>query len=120
MAFSDPQTLVHNGNPIVFARTSFGPTAGGFSSPDGVQKLTISNAYGKRVRRQVRIDSTKNAADPLQPATNRPYSMSVYTVFDVPLFGYSATEQLLMVNQLTEWLTASSAANVAKVLNGEI
>jgi hypothetical protein len=45
--------------------------------------------------------------------------MSVYLVIDIPTVGYTNAEQKYQVDALTAWLTASSGANVTKVLGGE-
>jgi len=45
--------------------------------------------------------------------------MSVYIVADVPLQGYSVTEQKQIVDGLVAYLTASTGAQVAKLLGGE-
>jgi hypothetical protein len=81
-------------------------------------KLTISHAIGKRARRTVRIDYSKVAADPIT-AENTEFTMSTYVVTDTPLRGLSVTEQKQIVDALTAWLTASSGANVTKVLGQE-
>jgi len=44
--------------------------------------------------------------------------LSVYMVCDVPLQGYSVTEQKQIVDAFTAWLTASSGAQVTKLLGG--
>jgi hypothetical protein len=46
--------------------------------------------------------------------------MSAYLVIDVPQTGYSATEAKQIVDGLTAFLTASTGANVSRVLGDEI
>lgn len=119
MAFSDPQSVTINAVPQTLPRTSSGPNSGVFTKDDGSVKLAMSNTYGKRTRRMVRLDHKKIAADPLQPSTNTTFSMSCYLVADVPLAGYTVAEQKQIVDALTAYLTASSGANVTKLLGGE-
>jgi ABC-type dipeptide/oligopeptide/nickel transport system ATPase component len=45
--------------------------------------------------------------------------MSCYIVADVPTTGFSITEQKQIVDAMTAWLSASSGANVTRLLGGE-
>lgn len=119
MAFADPQSITINAVPISLPRIASGVGSGAFQAVDGATKLSVSNAYGKRTRRMLRVDVLKNAADPLNPTSNLPYTMACYVVVDVPLFGYSVTEQKQVVDGLTAYLTASSGARVTQLLGGE-
>jgi hypothetical protein len=118
MAFSDPQSVTINAVANTLPRTSSGTNSGAFTNSDGTVRLTISHSYGKRNRRTVRIDHSKIAADPLL-SENVEFSMSTYLVMDTPTRGYSVTEAKQIVDALTAYLTASSGANVTKVLGGE-
>lgn len=119
MSFPDPQTVTINAVAQSLPRTSTRDNAGIFTKDDGTVKLTVSSLYGKRVRRTARLDHKKTAADPLFPAQNAPYSMSFYVVADVPATGYTIVEQKQISDALTAWLTASSGANITKLLGGE-
>jgi len=117
--FTDPQSLTVNAVANPLPRITTNQNGAVYSKDDGNLKLTISSAYGKRTRRTARVDSRKTAVDPLFPAQNVPYSMSCYIVADVPTTGYTITEQKQIIDALTAWLTASSGANVTKLLGGE-
>jgi hypothetical protein len=117
--FSDPQSVTINAVANSLPRTSVNGSASVYTKDDGNVKLTVSSAYGKRTRRTARIDFRKTAADPLFPAQNVPYSMSTYIVADVPVQGFTIVEQKQIVDALTAWLTASTGANVTKLLGGE-
>lgn len=119
MAFADPQTITINAIANVLARTSSGNNAGTFQKDDGNVVLNISHQYAKRTRRTIRVDHRKVAPDPLMPTTNVPYSMSVYMVLDTPKVGYSIAEAKQITDGLLAYLTASSGANVTKLLGGE-
>jgi hypothetical protein len=119
MAFSDPQSVTINAVANSLPRTSSGVNAGVFTKDDGNVKLSIASQYGKRNRRTARIDHSKIAADPLISAQNIKYGMSVYLVCDVPITGYTIAEQKQIADGLTTWLTASSGANLLKLLGGE-
>lgn len=120
MAFSDPQSVTINAVAQTLPRTSSGSNAGAFTKDDGNVKLTVSHAYGKRSRRMIRLDHRKIAPDPLVPATNVPFSMSVHVVVDTPVWGYTPAEAKQIVDALTGYLTASSGARVTQLLGGEV
>lgn len=117
--FTDPQSITVNAVANVLPRTSTNQNGAVYTKDDGNLKLTVSSAYGKRTRRTARVDHRKTAADPLFPAQNTPYSMSVYIVADVPQVGYTITEQKQIVDALSAWISASSGANITKLLGGE-
>lgn len=118
MAFADPQTVTINAVANTLPRVGSGPSSGTFQNADGTVRLSISHAIGKRARRTVRIDFSKIAADPLT-AENTEFSMSTYVVMDTPLRGLSTVEQKQIVDALVAWLSASSGANVTKVIGQE-
>jgi len=118
MSFADP-TLTISGTAVTLARTGSGIGQGTFSSSDGTVRMSVSNQNGKRFRRIVRVDSSKVSADPLIPTQNVRNSMSVYMVVDVPVNGYTVTEQKALVDAFTAYLTASSGARVTQLLGGE-
>lgn len=119
MAFSDPQSLTINAVANTLPRVSSGTNTGAFSKDDGTVRLSVSHAYGKRNRRTVRVDHSKIAPDPLISAQNIRHSMSVYLVIDAPVTGYTVSEQKLIVDSLTAYLTATSGARVTQLLGGE-
>jgi len=119
MSFPDPIVIAYNSTAVSLPRVSSGPSSGAFKTADQTYGLSVQHAVAKRVRHTARVDLSKVAADPLQPATNRPYSMSSYIVMDVPLFGFTNAEVKLLVDSLTSFLTVSSGANVTKIIGGE-
>lgn len=120
MAFADPQSVTVNAVAQTLPRTPTATTYGVFTKDDGSYKLTISRTNsGKRTRHLARLDSTKTAADPLMAGVNVLANMGVYLVIDVPRTGYTLAEQKQIVEALTGFLTASSGANVTKILGGE-
>nr|QDH91148.1 MAG: hypothetical protein H3Bulk41384_000003 [Leviviridae sp.] len=119
MSFADPQSVTINAVPYTLPRTGSGINSGSFATNDSTVKLGVSSQYGKRVRRTIRLDHSKYATDPTNSALQVPRSMSVYIVADVPLQGYSVTEQKQIVDGLVAYLTASTGAQVAKLLGGE-
>jgi len=120
MAYADPQSVTVNGSASALARTSFGSNSGAFTKDDGTVKLEVSHQYGKRTRRSARVTTSKIASDPLNATQNLRLSASVYIVVDVPVGGFTATEQKDLITSLTTWLTASTNANALKLVGGEV
>lgn len=119
MSFTDPQSVTINAVAQSMPRTSSGINTGVFQKDDGTYKLSIAHSYGKRTRRNIRLDGKKIAADPFDTTRNEQVSLSVYLVVDVPVQGYTITEQKQVVDGLLAYLTASSGAKITQLLGGE-
>jgi hypothetical protein len=119
MAFADPQSVTISGSAISLPRTSSGQNSGAFTSNDGLTKLSVSDSYGGRTRRVLRLDSQKVAADPLLSGVNNSYNMSAYLVVNTPKVGYTVAEAKAVVDALVAYLAASSGAHVTQLLGGE-
>lgn len=119
MSFADPQSVTINGVATSLPRVSSGTDSGKFQTSDGLVVMSISSSYGKRIRRAVRLAQTKSSTDPIVPAQNLVASMSATLVVDVPLLGYTITEEKYIVDALTAWATASSGAKITQLLGGE-
>lgn len=119
--FSDPQSITIGTTPgaVSLPRVGAGIGVGNFSSNDGSTQLTVQNTYGKRTRRVARVDYAKIAVDPLVPANNTKVSASAYLVVDQPVGGFTVAEIKDLVTGLATWLTASSGANITKLVGGE-
>lgn len=119
MALADPQSVTINAIAQTLPRVSSGDGRGAFRKDDATVELLATHNNGKRLRHTVRLNHSKVAVDPLVPTVNAPYSMSVIMTIDVPIVGYSLTEQKQIVDGFTAWTTASSGANLTKILGGE-
>ena len=119
MALSDPQSVTINSIANSLARVSVGENQSTYKSNDGNVTMTVSSRYGKRVRRVIRLDHRKVAADPLSTGYNKEYGMGTFLVIDTPDVGYTPTEAKQVVDGLLAALTASSGALTSKVLGGE-
>jgi hypothetical protein len=118
VAFADPQSVTINAVANSLPRISSGVNTGAFQKDDTTVALSVRHQYGKRTRRQLRLDHSKIAAD-VFTSDNVKYSMSAYLVVDVPETGYTVAEQKQIVDALTAYLTASSGAKVTQLLGGE-
>lgn len=116
--FTEPQTITINAVANSLPRTSSSPT-GVFTKDDGTVRLAVSHNLGKRTRSTVRLDFSKIAADPLL-SENVQFSMSTYIVVDTPIRGFTVVEQKQIVDALVAWLSATSGANVTKLLGREL
>lgn len=119
MAFSDPQSVTIGGTASSLPRISPGTSDGAFASGDNLISLKVSHSNGRRIRRIIRLDVAKVAADPFQTAVNARYSMSAQLHIDVPVVGYTIAEQKAVVDALIAYLSASTGARVTQLLGGE-
>lgn len=119
--YNDPQSLTINSVAVSLPRTASGVNTGSFTAADSRTKLTVSHAYGKRVRRTVRIDVSKIVPDELIPSVNKPVSASVYIVVDSPLVGFTPTELKQIVDSHSAWQATGTGAanNTLRLLGGE-
>lgn len=119
MSFADPQTVTINAVAQTLPRVSSGVNVGAFKKDDGNVGLSVNHQYGRRWRRQIRLDHRKIAADPLISSNSIQYTMSAYLVVDTPPTGYTVAEAKQIVDALVAYLTASSGAKVTQLLGGE-
>lgn len=119
MAFADPQTVTISGTAIPLPRTSSRVNGSTYLSADGLVKLSADNAYGRRIRRVLRLDHAKITPDVFVPTQNSKVSMSNYIVFDVPAVGYTNAEIAAVYNGFKAQYTAATDALITKLLGGE-
>jgi len=119
MSFADPQSVTIVGGASSLPRISSAENKGAFQSADGLNRLSISHAYGTRVRRTARLDLSKVAADPFESTVNQRYSMSCYLVVDVPPVGYTTADIVTNSAGLLTWLTATTNAKLTQLMGGE-
>lgn len=119
MSFADPQSVTIVGGATSLPRIGSSENRGMFQSADGLNRLTVSSAYGNRIRRTARLDLSKVAADPFESTINNKYSMSAYIVVDLPTVGYTTADVVTNTAGLLTWLTASTNAKLTQLLGGE-
>jgi len=117
--FSDPQSVTINAVEVSLPRVASGENSGGYKAADGNVDMQLAHQYGKRFRHRTRLHHQKVAADPLSTGYNKSYDMSVTLVIDTPDVGYTATEAKQVIDGFIAWLSASSGANITKILGGE-
>lgn len=117
--FTDPQSVTINTVAHSLPRVSVGDHVASYTKDDDTVTMTISHLTSNRgrVRRMVRLDVNKIAADPFVANQQRKVSSSCYIVIDEPKDGsYTNTELLQNAKGLVGWLTD---ANLSKVIAGE-
>jgi len=120
MALADPQTVTIASNAQSLPRVSVSENKSIYSKDDGTVDLTVTHTHGKvRSRPSVRLDYSKIAADPLMAGVNREVGVSIGFWIDKPNVGLTPAEIKDVATALTSWLTASTGANLTKIIGGE-
>lgn len=123
MAFADPVTLtvatVAKTLPRVFvngsdSRYRFDDGAGNIF---GIEVGHTANK--QRVSHLLKVSQQKTAADVYTPDTNDIFQMSAHVVLNVPLVGFTATEQLNLVKALNDFVSAGTYGTTTKWIGGE-
>jgi hypothetical protein len=119
MAFADPQSITIDGTTTSLPRVLTGTSEGRFTSADGSIQIEVLPSTGKTKVRIARLRSTKITSDPLVSTTN--IRVSDLVSFNVvrPLDGYADAEVVKQITGFIAWLTASSNANLIKLVAGE-
>lgn len=118
LALIDPQSVTINAVPFSLPRVFVGGNSSAYQTSDGLIRVTASHQYGKRIRRTLRLDHSKIAPDPLT-SENMKFSMSVYSVVDIPTVGYDNEEAFLIWAAHRGYLNASNGAVTTQLLGGE-
>jgi len=116
--FADPTTITVNAIAKSLNRTSSGNDSSAYSTGDRAYRLTFAHSYGRRTRRLAKMIHDTLTANPLVSGSFVNSTVSVHLVVDSPP-GYDTTLLKQDVDGYLAWLTASSGANVAKLLAGE-
>jgi hypothetical protein len=119
MAFTDPLSITISAVTTPLPRISTMEDESIYQSSDGLIQVQASHDSGKRYRHLLRVNHSKLAPDPFRPTENVKVSMSHYIVFDVPVAGYSAAEQIAVYTGFKTMYSASSDALINKLLGGE-
>lgn len=117
MAFSDPQVLTIDAVQVELPRVETAGRSSVYEDLGTNSRLRIAHANGRRIRRTVRLDISKVDLDAYNSTLSKPYSMSAGFYVDVPLLGFTLTEQVSNAEILQTWLNV--AGNLAKVVDGE-
>jgi len=119
MAFADPYVLTIGAATPSLAAVSRGDNTTTYRSGDSLVQAKVSHSYGKVNRSVVRIDFTKIAADPFAPSVNQKFTHSAYVVYQRPAVGFTTTEQADLIKGLLAKMSATTYADVTKLVAGE-
>jgi hypothetical protein len=119
MAFADPQSVNPGSGAVSLPRTGGDKSSGSFKSNDGTLTMDVNHTYGKRIRRSASVSLKKYASDPTVSGNSVLVNTTARLVIDQPIQGFSVAELTTLITGLIANLTASSNANVVKLLGGE-
>lgn len=121
MAFADPQSVTIDGATASLGRIFSSESVGTFVSADTNLRLEIGprKLSNGRTSRSAALRNTKITQDPLVSTTNVRVSDTIRLVIDRPVNGYTDAEVVKQVTGFIAWLTASSNANLIKLVAGE-
>lgn len=115
---ADPQSITIDGAAISLPRTLTGTREGLFATQN--TRLSVeTTAKNARVRTVARVEQSKVTADPLVASTNVLVQDSVAITINRPSSGFSDDDVLKQVVGFLNWLTASTNANLKKIIAGE-
>jgi hypothetical protein len=118
MALVDPQTMTV-GSAVSLPRTVTDNTAATYQSADGTVSLLVSHQVkGGRRRSLIKASRKKVSTDPLTDVKSEIGSVINISI-DRPNVGFTETELVELVTGATTWMTASTNANLKKVLGLE-
>lgn len=116
--FSDPQSVTVSGAAKVLNKLNSTPSGAEYATSDRAYKWNVSHTYGRRHRHTLRHQFDSLVANPLVSGQNINQSMSIYITVDVPP-GYDTATAKANVDGLLANLSATSGANITKLVGGE-
>lgn len=115
---ADPQNITPSVGAKVANRTLTGTDLGRFVASDGSVSLEVQTAPGNRIRTVARLVENKISPDPLTDAKTR-VGQTIALTINRPMDGFSEADVLTSVKAFISWLTASTDANLKKIIAGE-
>jgi hypothetical protein len=116
--FSDPQSVTISGSAKSLARTSSVENGARFATSDRTHRMSVQHSYGKRQRHTIRLEVDTVTASPLITGQNVLNSASFILTADLPN-GYDAATAKAALDGFLANLSATSGANLTKLLGGE-
>lgn len=119
MAFNDPQSITIDGATSSLPRFLTGTTVGQFTSSDASIVLSVEPAATKQRRSsKASVRKAISVTDPVTGLT-RNETHSITIISNRPLTGVSDADAEKLAAGFISWLTASTNANLKKLLAGE-
>lgn len=117
--FTEPLVLTVGGSAKSLNRTGTNDVGSKYATADTAYRVTINHENTKtRSRHVIRVDFDSLVANPLITGQQVPQSMSVWLAVNTNR-GYDTATAKAVVDALVAYLTATSGANVTKLLGGE-
>jgi hypothetical protein len=116
--FTDPQTVTISGSAKTLNGVSSTADGKKYATSDRAHQMTISHSYGRRHRHTLRLQVDTLVASPLIAGQNVTQSMTAYLTVDVPP-GYDTATAKAVLDGLLANLSATSGANLTKLVGGE-
>lgn len=115
---ADPQTITLNNGAKTANRVLTGTALGSFRTADGSATIEVETALGKRIRTVARVVESRVSPDPLT-GINQLEGQTIALTINRPVDGFTEAEVLASVKGFIGWLTATSDANLKKIIGGE-
>jgi hypothetical protein len=116
--FSDPQSVTISGSAKSLNRTSSVENGARFATSDRTHRMSVQHSYGKRQRHTLRLEVDTVTASPLISGQNLLNSASYILTADLPN-GYDTVAAKAAIDGLLANLSASTGANITKLVGGE-
>lgn len=121
MALADPQSVTLTSGAVSLPRTGLTLNEGQFGDSTGEITLTALKTNSKnRTRNTIRLRKDAIVSDPLVPTQNTPTAYSVHFVSDRAGSTVPTADAVELAKALVGWLSASSNANLIKLIQGEL
>lgn len=122
MALPDPiPTITVNSVAYDLARIGMENSKAVYQTASGNDRLTVASTVNRnRSRTVVRLDRKKFAADPLNSALTRPYTLATYVVSDSDNIGWTAAEKDYHQQLLAALWVAGTPDYGLRILQGEV
>jgi hypothetical protein len=118
VALADPQTMTV-GTAQTLPRTNTGSTSAEYVNADGSVSLLVSHQVAKGRRRSLVKGTRKKVSTDVLTDVKSEIGAVVNISIDRPNVGFTEAELIELVSGELTWLTASTNANLKKVLGLE-
>lgn len=116
--FSDPYVVTISGVAKSLNKLTTTDSGSKFGTSDRLHRASVNHFYGRRERHTIRMDVDATTANPLISGQNVVNSYSIILTVDNPK-GFDTTTLKAAVDGFLAKLSASSGADVTKLLGGE-
>jgi hypothetical protein len=116
--FSDPQAVTVSGSAKTLNKTVATESGGRWATAARDYFFSVAHQYGRRHRHTARLQFDSLVASPLVSGQNVNQSMTVLLSVDLPP-GYDTATAKANVDGFLANLSATSGANITKLIGGE-